>query len=214
MSVQPLINQIGGKNPKDPKKIFLKMGSYALKPLQTKHRGIKELSFYEALTTAVNVNIQIEEEKDRLKIIHAWFLINLPECLEENELERLGKYVLTSSFQKMKQEIYLLQGLSSFVVPYYGIIQLNEAPNNQSLSNESSSQSIRNITAADQIIESPSSYLVLKDISYQNTTQTCILDLKMGQQTYEPDASPIKIQQEQIKYSMQSTSQTCRKPIL
>jgi len=145
-----------------------------LKPLQTKNRGIKEVAFYEAIQIAKRrTNIESDSE-----LIHQWLQINMMSFRTKEKL--ISKDSTDLMLKRMKHEIELLRRVASFVPPYHGVVQLKH----EGISTDSCS------------------YMLLDDLSYK-CRRPCILDLKMGCQTYEPDASIEKIRQEVQKYSKQ-----------
>ena len=73
---------------------------------------------------------------------------------------------------------------------------------------ESSSEGVKissgeksNIFQANKLVR-PSAYLVIEDLS-KGMLKPCVIDIKMGRQTYEPAATCEKIDREQSKYSFQ-----------
>ena len=95
-----------------------------------------------------------------------------------------AEYSVFSSQSRIRNEILMLQRLSSFVPSYHGII----ASPNEVLSGTLSHDA----------------YLVLQDLTTQ-FTKPCVLDLKMGGHSYEPDASFLKKEKEISKYPEQDT---------
>jgi len=85
-----------------------------------------------------------------------------------------------ASYRRMRKEINLLRRLSNFTASYYGVV-----------SSDSNSAA-----------PSSSSYLLLNDLT-MDYSKPCVLDLKMGRQTYEPDASKTKKSNEINKYPQQ-----------
>lgn len=96
--------------------------------------------------------------------------------------------VLTRINDSRRNEIDLLKSLSQFTASYYGVIQLR-LPTNDSAQQSS-------------LPPQPLHYIVLRDLTM--STSSNVMDLKMGTQTFEPDAALEKKQREASKYQQQS----------
>jgi len=173
---KPMPTQVGGVSLNRTKRSVLTLApEYALKPLHIDDRGFREVHFYEALKLA-NKGGAMEEMED---VVSTWLGVFDWKGLSSDDLAKIRS---VASWRKMKKEIDMLRKLSNFTPDYYGVIGQ---------------------TAAHHAI-SPSSYLLLTDITV-NFVKPCVLDLKMGRKSHEPDAPPDKVAKEIAKYSRQDT---------
>ena len=171
----PIENQVGGLKVNNIKKVFLKVGEYVLKPLQTNNRGLREVAFYAALR---RVTLAKYDSLDAMKdtTFETWKSI----YMVLHEIQKPDERML----ENMMSEIALLQRLAIFTSPYHGTIRRKLSPANH----DSKTPHI--------------DYMVLDDAT-ANFSRPCVMDLKMGQKTYEPDAPPKKKENECSKYPMQ-----------
>lgn len=209
---QPMKNQVGGlgSSLKEKKRLLTVPTDYALKPLHVDERGFREIAFYESLRLAHHSESSVAR---RLQIEYG-HLPELDELAFACESSRSQKYTMTmalsesnmidhlamqiavfsndalvqelddatrKSWMELRDEIDLLRQLSGFVPSYYGIIGQTT-----STSYEISSDS----------------YIIMSDIT-ANFSKPCVLDLKMGQKTYERDAHYTKREREISKYEQQ-----------
>ena len=208
---QPMKSQVGGfgSMSRDKKRLLTVPPDYALKPLHVDERGFREIAFYESLRLAHHSESSVAR---RLQIEYG-HLPELDELAFACESSRSQKYttalsesniidhlamqiaflskdekvyeldeVTRSSWRELRDEIDLLRQLSGFVPSYYGIIGQKT-----STSYEITSES----------------YIVLNDVT-ANFSKPCVLDLKMGQKTYERDAHYTKREREINKYEQQT----------
>jgi len=77
----------------------------------------------------------------------------------------------------------MLHAMESFLCEYYGVL-------------------LRPMSSDTASVHKAGHYIVLKDITH-GLRHPCILDLKMGTRTYEPDASDVKKRKEMDKYPAQ-----------
>jgi len=168
---------------KDP--VLALAPDYALKPLRRDdNRGLREIAFYEALKLADRSRSRFSgdggvDDDDPRSILNLWLNIFKRGGYDETSWEL--PLVEIVSWRRMKREIELLRRLAPLAPSYYGVMDQPTDPLSfvPSLSN--------------------SAYLLLNDVT-SNFSKPCVLDLKMGQRSYEPDAPLAKIDKEIGKY--------------
>jgi 1D-myo-inositol-tetrakisphosphate 5-kinase/inositol-polyphosphate multikinase len=150
---------------------------YALKPLHLDHRGFREVAFYETLRLA--------QDDDSITMwrhlfAHAEDSMAIGEGSEKN---------IEHSATAIKREIQLLQRLAAFTPAYYGLV-----------GQDTIVEPCANFLVSSQI--SPRSHLLLSDQT-ATFSKPCVVDIKMGTQSYEPDATKEKRDREISKYPNQ-----------
>ena len=191
-----MVGQVGGRS--DHKKPVLTFGTeYVLKPLVADHRGIREVSFYEALEavsqavgassyamflngkeTKKNALIHSGEIFDTIAVAFAMMVKDPVVITSEQQLQHAWK--------KVRREAEGLHKLKRFVPRYYGVV------GQQSMS--------ASYAAPFGITED--AYLLLHSLTV-TFSKPCVMDLKMGTQTFEPDAPTEKRLREFGKYPKQ-----------
>ena len=193
-----MAGQVGGVSVHKKPLLSLKP-DYVLKPLLTDHRGIRELAFYEALHMAsrgaptanaysvfltgrpqktTNVTHYVGEVVDTIAVALAMLL---------NDPVVTGcEAALRRAWKKVKREVDALYRLAKFTAPYYGLVGQAR------------------VAIQRPFGLSDDAHLLLLDLT--NTfSKPCVMDLKMGTQSYEPDATTEKQSRESSKYPQQST---------
>lgn len=178
---KPMMGQVGGVS--IHKKPLLTLApDYVLKPLLMDHRGIREIAFYEAIriltqnqSNATYATFLTGDKKkqsavfrcgeavDTLALAIAMFMHD--SVVAESEL------ALQAAWKSVKRETEVLRRLQRFTPAYYGVMGQ------------------RGVSAAP---ESPfgvseEAHLLFQDLT-KNFSKPIVMDLKMGTQTYEPDA--------------------------
>ena len=190
--------QVGGRG--DGKAPILSLGpDYVLKPVHAKdYRGLREVAFYESVELASYHN----------KAMHTEMLPEISETEEATHPSRLLEYfdvlamtlaillgdpvvaasetTLLSSWATMKREIEVLRRLSLFTASYYGVVE-NIQPQ---------------IGVGG---EAQRHHILLHDVT-SSFRRPCVMDIKMGTQTYEPDSSLEKQDKERRKYGVHQTT--------
>jgi hypothetical protein len=193
---KPMVGQVGGVS--SHKKPLLTLApDYVLKPLLLDHRGIREIAFYEAIRiisqnpsktvyshfltggkkkqSAVN---RFGEVLDTLALAFAIFM--------QDSVVVESEEALKDAWKSVKREIEEIRRLANFTAPYYGVMGQ------------------RGVSASPDCPYgiSEGSHLLLTDLT-NNFSKPCVMDLKMGTQTYEPDAPEEKCLRESGKYPQQ-----------
>jgi 1D-myo-inositol-tetrakisphosphate 5-kinase/inositol-polyphosphate multikinase len=187
-----MVGQVGGVSTHKRPLLTLEP-DYALKPLNQDHRGIREIAFYEV--------IRISSQNSSNNQEYAAFLAGKPDTATGLDVLAMcfalwfcDKHVadfeerLLNSRKALKKEVELLRRLEKFTPSYYGVTRHNSAHSYATTPYE----------------VTPDSYLLLQDIT-SNFSKPCVMDLKMGAQSYEPDAPESKCTREYNKYPQQST---------
>ena len=194
------------------------------------YRGVREIAFYEYLQSAISVpcletyvsglESLIQADKSRSEVLHLLRFSFIIICGTPNDIipsnrVSLGSSALlggsqifstmclltayyagddltvtmvkscASSLLNFMKEAIAVKELSKFTAPYAGLVVADNATNRLPM------------------LSDQQTYLILGDITapymYPN-----VIDIKMGTQTYEPDAPPSKLQRELQKYPSQS----------
>lgn len=192
----PMVGQVGGIS-SEKKPLLMLKPDYILKPLITDHRGIREIAFYEAIKMAST------KSKNADKNYHA-FLIGKQSSSKTKSLQLqghpppsqstssrtrniVGEYfdtfamalsiflhdpvvlesesALRKAWRGIKRETEILAKLAKFTAPYYGVIGQSKVDRNTLFG------------VAEE------AHLLLQDLTV-NFKQPCVMDLKMGDQTY------------------------------
>lgn len=174
-----MIGQVGGKSHR--KKPILILETFVMKPVNPDHRGIREIAFYEA--------IQASSKRSGFKAYCSLFGPGdgskkaniLQPCCDE---------------AKVQDETKLLHRLEPFTARYFGTIEYNQ---------NSSPDDEKNTTERDAGVfgTTPNSYILLNNVT-TNFSKPCVLDIKLGTKTFEPDAPEEKKSYELKKYPPQS----------
>lgn len=165
---------------------------YVLKPMQNNNRGLREVAFYEAMKMAANRGVSpydalesltTNAKRGRKKVgalencdlVAMWLAIILQDPVVADSESRLS-----ACGQSMRREIELLRRLANFTPPYLGVLEnfVQSGP--------------------------PAEYHIMMQDIRANFVKPCVIDIKMGTQTFEPDASMEKRKRELSKYKQQS----------
>ena len=196
---KPMVGQVGGiASHKKP--LLTLQPDYILKPLITDHRGIREIAFYEAIKTAST------KSKSADKNYHAFLVgkqlssksksILLPPSTPPTQSTStrtrsvVGEYfdtfamalsiflrdpvvlgseaALRKAWRGIKRETEILAKLAKFTAPYYGVMGQSK------------------VDPSMRFGVSEAAHLLLQDLTI-NFKQPCVMDLKMGVQTYVSD---------------------------
>eukprot|EP00568_Trieres_chinensis_P014688 CAMPEP_0183321280 /NCGR_PEP_ID=MMETSP0160_2-20130417/68477_1 /TAXON_ID=2839 ORGANISM="Odontella Sinensis, Strain Grunow 1884" /NCGR_SAMPLE_ID=MMETSP0160_2 /ASSEMBLY_ACC=CAM_ASM_000250 /LENGTH=407 /DNA_ID=CAMNT_0025488183 /DNA_START=291 /DNA_END=1515 /DNA_ORIENTATION=+ len=195
---------------------------YVLKPLHHDHRGFREIAFYEAIQLASKQGSLKANSSAALAAAASWTgvrggigtknfsssfghgaqsvlngydaLAMLVAVFMQDAVVIESEHTVIYSWRCMRREIELLRRLSTFIAPYYGVMGQQSLVSNpiESLTSAPASRSIISNRA----------HLLLSDAT-ANFSRPCAIDLKMGQQSYEPDAPLDKCEREIRKYQHQ-----------
>lgn len=227
----PMVEQVGGRGGRRRKKPVLTMSNeYVLKPLATDHRGIREIAFYEAVvvaqsrsnkeyekflsgTTAANKadggggigssNSGGGRGSGVVKRV-AWArpveildtLALALAMLVKDPVVQQSEGDLKKAWRAVRQEIESISHLNKFVPRYYGVVRHGEGSSIMSMR----SNAKIDLTNYEESLDH--AYLLLSRLS-QRFSRPCIIDIKMGQETFEPDAPGEKMKRESVKYPEQ-----------
>lgn len=192
-----MVGQVGGIS-KHKRPLLTLDPDYVLKPLQLDHRGIRELAFYEAINAAAHTSgIKGYADFVSLKgdpISTPWFDViafSLAFLLKDPYVLACEQRIL-NAWTTVEKEAKLLRRLYANVPSYFGMVRHEQSEG-----------------SSDEAAELPSPYgiqldcyVVLQDITV-NFKKPCVIDLKMGFRTFEPDAPEPKKKREHQKYPQQ-----------
>ena len=207
-NAQPMIGQVGGVS--FHKKPLLSLSpDYILKPVLTDHRGIREIAFYEAMTEA-EVIVNNHHKYPSRQQAYAQFLKGSTQQNRNNNTTLLSRMrdivdTLALAFALLlkdrtvvaseeavaevwritKREVELMHTLRKFTPPYYGVIGQTHP------------------SLDDPFGVTEDAHLLLHDLT-SHYTQPVVMDLKMGTQSFEPDAPLEKRHKEANKYKQQA----------
>eukprot|EP00934_Nitzschia_sp_Nitz4_P003917 Nitzschia sp. Nitz4//scaffold3_size479765//190781//192183//NITZ4_000077-RA/size479765-processed-gene-1.444-mRNA-1//-1//CDS//3329550689//3907//frame0 len=192
-----MVGQIGGIS--SHKRRMLKLDpDFILKPLQLDHRGIRELAFYEGLVAASHTkgtmmykrftSVKGLKEPSIVDVLAFWVALRLGEPYVL-ECERK----IMDIWKEIDHEAEILRRLFRFIPPYFGMVR-HKIPNPLEISEEANEKCPFGIEL--------DCHLLLQDATH-NFHKPCVIDLKMGKQSFEPDAPDDKRQRESSKYPQQ-----------
>jgi hypothetical protein len=212
---QNMVGQVGGKSQlKRPVLIF---ETFVMKPANLDHRGIREIAFYEAIqaTHARNkrsgfqIYCKLFGPRDNIikspspsssssssssSSVKNGFLSYFTRRKEEKKVEE-DTTQPCCDMTKVENETKLLHRLELFTPKYIGTTEYDE----QELSSKELSES----ESLDVGVKS-NTYIILNNLT-THFSKPCVLDLKIGTETYEPDAMDEKRLREMNKYHPQQT---------
>lgn len=191
-----MVGQVGGISP-SKRPILMLNPDYILKPLRTDHRGVREIAFYEAIrsisnsasTSSYALFLERREPKTGL-LARAGEIFDTValafNILLHDPVVMKSEEALEVLWKRVKLEVEALNRLAKFTAWYYGVMGQNADPLND--------QTLYGI--------GDEAHLLLQNITV-NFSKPCVMDIKMGTQTYEPDAPEDKRIREFNKYPQQ-----------
>lgn len=196
--VQELQGQVGGIS-KNKRRMMRLAPDYVMKHVRRDHRGIREVAFYEAVKSASLQKSGSLSSKTGNRFLGKCSPIEVFDMLSmflaiflQDPVVSSSEQALIKSWKAFKKESELLRRLSNFVPAYYGVV--NEDVIMPSLQNDDND---------DTEVCVPEAFILMQDITAK-FSKPCAIDIKMGTQTYEPDATAEKRQRETEKYPRQS----------
>ena len=191
---KPMVGQVGGASLHKRPVLTLKP-DYVLKPLVTDHRGIREIAFYEAIraisrnpttqtySTFLNGKERKKSTVNKCEELIDTFALALAIILHDSVVVE-SEAALKDAWKMVKREVDAIHKVAKFTAPYYGVI----GQRGKTLSGHGPAMGVTEDV-----------HLLLQDVTI-NYSQPCVMDLKMGTQTYEPDAPEEKRRREFGKY--------------
>jgi hypothetical protein len=182
---ETLESQVGGLSHRRLRKLPQRR-DVVCKPLHVDHRGFREVAFYESVQHAVRHSLEEDSSfsSSSLSLLARMRGWNINQSVKHEYLKERQPYgKACHQTKRLLHEIELLRRLSSFLPFYHGMLTTYAS-------------SIHDGSRAG------SSFLVLEDATHA-FSEPCVLDLKLGTRTYEPNASPSKKQREEQKYPPQ-----------
>jgi hypothetical protein len=174
--------QVGGISLKKSPLLQQEPG-YVLKPMQSGNRGIREIAFYEAILSASgHSNTSSPWSPWTVIDLLATWLASLRHVKVFGDLQAIRKWQGDT-----RREGQLLRRLARLTPAYYGVVE-----------------HIHTVGVQPSNITTPTNhYVVLQDVT-SRCSKPCVMDIKMGTRTYEPDAPEEKKWRESIKYPQQT----------
>jgi hypothetical protein len=193
---KPMIGQVGGVSI-DKRPLLTLAPDYVLKPLLRDHRGIREIAFYEAIrilsqnpSKTVYANFLTGGKKklsavNRFGEVFDTLALALAIFMQDSVVVE-SEVALQAAWKSVKREIEEIRRLANFTASYYGVMGQ------------------RGVSASPDCPFgiSEGAHLLLNDLTI-NFSKPCVMDLKIGTQTYEPDAPEDKCLRESGKYLQQ-----------
>jgi hypothetical protein len=184
-----MIGQVGGKSVEKRPLLTLEP-NVVLKPVNLDHRGIREIAFYEAIETASTRNRRSKNDDTYCQLFGP--RRSKPLSIQDKLFSWLDgrSSKLEASFQEssVESETKMLRRLELFTPDYYGVVEY---------ATESSTSEQVGCYGTTY-----NSHLIMQNLT-SHFSKPCVLDLKMGTETYEPDAPQDKKLRERAKYPQQ-----------
>jgi len=174
--VHNMVGQVGGKS--HQKRPILIYENFVMKPPNLDHRGVREIAFYEA--------IQATHARNKRGGYHTY------RSFFGSPRDNNASLSYPEPFcdkTKVENETKLLHRLELFTPKYFGTVKHDDG----------SSSSV--VEAGPFGIDSKT-YILLNNLT-SHFSKPCVLDLKIGTHTYEPDAPEEKKMREITKYPQQ-----------
>jgi len=182
-NASPMKHQVGGlSSTKNP--ILTLKPNFLLKPFQTDDRGLREVAFYEIMESIHELKLGIDADADA--DTHTDFNSNSNSVSKSNILATLHE--LLQGVLYRNGSVYKYKSKHKYETFYPELHLL------QDLS--------RFMVDYYGITKDLPSYMILSDETIP-FVQPCIIDLKIGTKTYEPDAKPSKKKSQMKKYPQQ-----------
>lgn len=187
-----MVGQVGGKSV-HKRPILMCEPDLILKPLSLDHRGIREIAFYEAIqASAKRSGFETYAElfrphvaKPRASARSAFARFIGRQSKEPGSTDTLSPY--ENIFIELETKI--LHRGELFTPEYMGIVEYTDGP-----PSEGATEGLHGLNS--------NWYIALRNLT-THFSQPCVLDFKMGTETYEPDAPEDKKLRERIKYPLQ-----------
>lgn len=171
---KPMVGQVGG-SASHKKPLLTLAPDYVLKPVITDHRGIREIAFYEAIRTLTQSKqtqhaystfltgrekqtpTHVGELIDTLAMALAIFL--------QDQFVLDSEEALRDAWRGLKREVEMIRQIAKFSPPYYGVMGLSWPEPSMPFG------------------VTENALLLLQDLTI-NFSKPCVMDLKMGVQSY------------------------------
>lgn len=193
---EELQGQVGGLS-KNKRRMMRLAPDYVLKHVRHDHRGYREVAFYEAVKAAssqksgagysLSSKAGILGKLSPIEVFDT-FSMFVAICIQDPVVVS-SEQELIRSWSSKKKESELLRRLSNFAPAYYGVVkeELLVSPGNSYNDDEACLSE---------------TFILMQDVTAK-FSMPCAIDIKMGTQTYEPDATDEKRTRECEKYPPQ-----------
>ena len=203
---------------------------YLMKPVQTDHRGIREIFLYEAvkilsknqstqqyasLLTGAPYKKNYSRQQSKgpqsdqshaIGITEWWDTLAIWLAMKLNDpVVAEHERAMNQSWKVLKKERDTLRRLATFIPAYYGVVG-QRSPLSMPIGEVQAHKYFQNDRALSEshFGMSLEAHLLLTDVTAK-FRRPCVMDIKMGTQTYEPDAPDAKKTREIAKYPQQET---------
>jgi len=195
--VEELQGQVGGLS-KNKRRMMRLAPDYVMKHVRPDHRGFREVAFYEAVKAASlqksgggyslssKAGSRFLGKFSPIEVFDTLSMF-LAICLQDPVVAS-SEQALIKSWKASKKESELLRRLSNFVPAYYGVVRKDV---------------ILSYHTDDDEAHISEAFLLMQDVTAK-FSKPCAIDIKMGTQTYEPDAPDEKRKRESEKYPPQA----------
>ena len=188
-----MVGQVGGRS-SDKRPVLIIEPNFLLKPVNLDHRGIREVAFYEAIRASVtkkhsgfDTYCRLFGPRDMIPlspkdVFSSW--------VQGRRAESSSRLQQCCDKARVKAETKLLHRLELFTCEYYGMVEY-----------------VPDVSSAEAEVgpygTNYNSHLLLHNLT-THFSKPCVLDLKMGTDTFEPDAPIEKKLREKAKYPAQT----------
>ncbi|CAB9508063.1 hexakisphosphate kinase 3 [Seminavis robusta] len=220
-----MIGQVGGVSVHKRPLLTLEP-DYVMKPVQRDHRGMREIFLYEAVKTLStnksshqyaslltggpykkNQHYNNSQSPNGITITDLWDTLAIWFAMKMNDrvVEAYEKQ-MNQSWKVLRKERDTLHRLATFIPAYYGVVGQRSPlsiPKGEEQAHKASLSPDVGLNSS-HFGMSLEAHLLLTDITGK-FRRPCVMDIKMGTQTYEPDCPEDKKIREASKYAHQET---------
>ena len=202
--VEELQSQVGGLS--DNKRRMMRLApDYVMKHVRHDHRGYREVAFYEAVKAAsspASGSVYNLASKSSTRFLGKFSPIEVFDMLSmflaiclQDPVVASSEQTLIKSWKTSRKEAELLRRLSNFIPAYFGVVE------EETIASSSPRSSFNEVEI--DITSIPEAFILMQDVTAK-FSKPCAIDIKMGSQTYEPDATEEKRKRECEKYPPQT----------
>ena len=194
---EELQGQVGGLS-KNKRRMMRLAPDYVMKHVRPDHRGFREVAFYEAVKAASSQSGSGYASRTEKKFLGKFSPVDLFDMLSmwlaihmQDPVVAQSEQALIRSWKYSKKEAELLRRLSNFIPAYYGVVTEGVVPMISQSHDDDHEPCLSD------------AFILMQDVT-SKFAKPCAIDIKMGTQTYEPDACEDKCRREYEKYPLQA----------
>lgn len=203
---KPMVGQVGGIA--THKKPLLTLApDYVLKPVAVDHRGIREIAFYEAIRTLMSHSKHVQhaystfltgrssssstssdqQQPQAIRVVVGELIDTVAMALAifcKDQFVLDSEVALRDAWRGLRAEVDMIRQLQKFSPPYYGVMGLS-FPDAVVDGGGGGCNGVANnaTTATTAFGVTEDAHLLLQDLTI-NFSKPCVMDLKMGVQSY------------------------------